>query len=420
MSSPHRVLLSAAIPLFVSSSAGVVAQLVGASLLGHQATVQLAAFALVGAVLNPVTAAVSGGLRGMAPFVAACRDRPAEALAVLKDARWLSLSLGVAGAGVMLCVPLIARIGGAPPEVIAEFGALPVLFALHVLLSAAGGGANGMLVALGRSRLVLRSSLPATCVQVVLLVVLVPSMGVPGVGVALLAATVVGLVLSNALLLRLLSGQSLWPGRPRPRRIARMARVGVPMSATLVVKFTVMGTVTYAAARTGAHGAAAHAVLIALDALVGLSSMAVGQALAPEMARTTSAREARRLRRAALTVVTGAVAAGGLALLLLGEEVLGLFSSDPAVVSVAVGLLPLFVVYALGNNAVIVTAAALTGLRSSGSHLAVSATGYGLLAVVVAPVTAAWGMPGLWTALAAACALILAAQSVVFGRRSSF
>ncbi|SDK73100.1 multidrug resistance protein, MATE family [Nonomuraea maritima] len=234
MSSPHRVLLTAAIPLLVSASAGVVAQLVGASLLGHQATVQLAAFALVGAVLNPVTAAVSGGLRGMAPFVAACRDRPAEALAVLKDARRLSLGLGVAGAGVMLCVPLIARIGGAPPEVTAEFGALPVLFALHVLLSAAGGGANGMLVALGRSRLVLRSSLPATGVQVVLLLVLVPSMGVQGTGVALLAATVVALVLSNTLLLRLpeWSGQSVWPGRPRPRRIARMARVGVPMSAT--------------------------------------------------------------------------------------------------------------------------------------------------------------------------------------------
>ncbi|MFG2071460.1 MATE family efflux transporter [Nonomuraea maritima] len=413
MSSPHRVLLTAAIPLLVSASAGVVAQLVGASLLGRQATVQLAAFALVGAVLNPVTAAVSGGLRGMAPFVAACRDRPAEALAVLKDARWLSLGLGVAGAGVMLCVPLIARIGGAPPEVTAEFGALQVLFALHVLLSAAGGGANGMLVALGRSRLVLRSSLPVTGVQVVLLLVLVPSVGVQGTGVAL--------VLSNTLLLRLpeWSGQSVWPGRPRPRRIARMARVGVPMSATLVVKFTVMGSVTYAAARTGAHGAAAHAVLIALDAFVGLSSMAVGQALAPEMARTTSAREARRLRRAALTVVTGAVATGGLALLLLGEEVLGLFSSDRAVVSVAVGLLPLFVLYALGNNAVIVTAAALTGLRSSGSHLAVSATGYGLLAVVAGPVAAAWGMPGLWTALAAACALILAAQTVVFGRRSS-
>ncbi|SDK73123.1 multidrug resistance protein, MATE family [Nonomuraea maritima] len=180
-----------------------------------------------------------------------------------------------------------------------------------------------------------------------------------------------------------------------------------------------MGSVTYAAARTGAHGAAAHAVLIALDAFVGLSSMAVGQALAPEMARTTSSREARRLRRAALTVVTGAVATGGLALLLLGEEVLGLFSSDRAVVSVAVGLLPLFVVYALGNNAVIVTAAALMGLRISGSHLAVSATGYGLLAVVAGPVAAAWGMPGLWTALAAACALILAAQTVVFGRRSS-
>lgn len=142
MPTPHRVILNAAAPLLLSVSAGVIAQLLGTSLLGHQATVQLAAFALVGAVLAPVTAAVSGGLRGMAPFVAARRDRPAEALPILKDARWLSLVLGVMGAGVMLAVPLIARAGGVSREVTAEFGAAPQLFALQVLPAAAGGASR--------------------------------------------------------------------------------------------------------------------------------------------------------------------------------------------------------------------------------------------------------------------------------------
>lgn len=62
----------------------------------------------------------------------------------------------------MLAVPLIARVSGVPHEVGAEFGMLPLLLALQVLLYSAGSGANGMLIALGRSRLVLWSSLSST------------------------------------------------------------------------------------------------------------------------------------------------------------------------------------------------------------------------------------------------------------------
>ncbi|MFI7615884.1 MATE family efflux transporter [Nonomuraea terrae] len=412
MASPHRILLNAALPLFLTAGAGAVTRLLCTALLGHQSTVQLAAFALVSAVLAPVGAAVSGGLRGMVPFAAACRDRPVEALAVLNDARWLSLGLGTAGAGVMLGVPLIARIGGAPADVIAEFGALPVIFAVHVLLSAAGGGAGGMLVALGRSRLVLRSSLPSAAVEAVALLLLVPAMGVQGAGVALLLSTALALTVSNTLLLRLLGGSFL--RRPRPREIVRMARVGVPMSATLVVKFTVMGGITYAAARTGAQGAAAHAILISLNGLLGLASVAVGQALTPEIARVSCAREVRRLRRAALTIVSAAVLT---ALLFVGENAARLLTSDPGVLALAVALLPLFAVYALADTCAIVTAAALVGLRSSSWHMLASVTGYGLLAAVMTPVAATWGMTGLWTALPATCALILTLQTVIFARR---
>ncbi|MEU6713554.1 MATE family efflux transporter [Nonomuraea sp. NPDC046802] len=420
MPSPHRLLLNAAIPLFLSGSSGIVAQLIGTSLLGHQATVQLAAFALISAVLTPVTAAVSGGLRGMAPFVAACRDRPADALPILKDARWLSLVLGTAGAGVMLGVPLIARISGTPQEVTAEFGALPQLFAVQVLLASAGGGANGALIALGRSRLVLWSSLARTAVEVILLLVLVPRMGVHGTAIALLASGVLALTVSNVLLLRVseLSGKSLLPGLPRVREILRMANVGIPMSGTVVIKFAVMGGVTYAAARTGAQGAAAHAILLSLDGLLGLAAFAVGQALTPEIARAATPGEARRLNRAALTVTAAAVLAGGLVLLAFGEAVLGLFTADAQVRALALGLLPLLLGYALANNCGIVMTAGLTGLKSSTWSLGSALVGYGLLALVLTPL-AGWGLAALWTALIVVRVLILAGQAVGFIRLSA-
>ncbi|SDI98942.1 polysaccharide biosynthesis C-terminal domain-containing protein [Nonomuraea jiangxiensis] len=421
MSTPHRAILNAAVPLFLSMSAGVVAQLLSTSLLGHQATVQLAAFALVNAVFTPVSAAVSGGLRGMSPFIAACRDRPAEALAILKDARWLSLGLGTVGASVMLGVPLIARIGGVPGQVAAEFGMLPRLLALQVLLAAAAGGANGALIALGRTRRVLWSSLAGTAAQVILLIVLVPGMGIQGAGIATLASTVLTVAMSNVLLLRVpeLAGRTLWPERPRPRQIWRMATVGLPMSGTIVVKFTVMGGVTYAAARTGVQGAAAHAILVALGVLLGLAASAVGQAVPPEIARTASPGEARRVTRAALAVTAAGGLAGALVLLLLGQAVLGLFTSDAGVLALALGLLPLLVAYVVADNCGIVLSASLMGLKRSTWSLGSAVVGHGLLALAMTPVTALWGLTGLWVALIASRAPILLVQSVGFLRHGA-
>lgn len=406
MTSPLRVILGAAAPLALSMSAGVAARLAATSLLGHQATAELAAFALAGAVLGPVTAAVSGGLRGLTPFVAPHRDRPAAALPALRDARWLALLLGASGAGVVLCVPLIAS---------------------------AGGGANGTLVALGHARKVLWPGLAGTAAEVLLLVLLVPRLGIAGAGAALVAATAVAVTIANGLLARVtgLTGRALWPalwpalwaalwpGRPRPREILRMAGVGLPMSAALVVKFAALAGVACAAARTGMHGAAAYAILVSLDGPLGLAAFTAGQAAAPEVARAASTAAVRRVNRAALAVAAAGVLAGAAVLGFVGEDVLGLFSSDGRVRAAAAGLLPLLVVFALANGCAIVMSASLTGLRRSAWSLGSAVAGYGPLALGAAPVAAAWGLSGLWCALTACSVLVLGLQTWGFVRYSA-
>ncbi|WP_440088501.1 MATE family efflux transporter [Streptosporangium sp. LJ11] len=421
MSSPHRAILSAAVPLFLSMSAGIIAQLVSTALLGHRATAALAAFALAGAVLNPVTAAVAAGLRGMTPFVAPHRENPVEALPILRDARWLTVALGTAGAGVVLCVPLIARASGVPGEVTAEFGMLPPLLALNVLLLSAGGGANATLVALGRSRQVLWSSLSSTAAEVALLVALVPRLGVHGAGIALVVSTAVAVTVSNVCLLRVpgLAGQPLWPGRPRSREILSMARVGIPLSATVLIKFTVLGSLTYVVARTGAQGAAAHAILRSLAEFLALTAFAVGQASAPEIARATSPAAARLVNRVALLLAAAGAVAGALVLTFFGTFVIGLFTSDAEVLALAFTLVPLLALYATANSCGIAMSAGLTGLRRPAWGLGSAVAGYGLLALAAAPVTAAWGLAGLWAALAATGVLILVLQGGGFLRHSA-
>ncbi|WP_219468894.1 polysaccharide biosynthesis C-terminal domain-containing protein [Nonomuraea rhizosphaerae] len=195
-------ILRAAVPLFLSMVTTTLGTLVVTSVLGRHATVTLAAFAVMSAVLNPASAAVVGALRGLAPFVAPYKDTPAEAVPILRDARWLTLLVGTAGALAVLLVPALARAAGTPAEVVAELGPLPWLLALYLLVHASGGGANTVLVALGHSRQVLWSSLAAMAVMAGCTVALVPPYGLAGVGVAWLASGVVGVAVSNFCLRR--------------------------------------------------------------------------------------------------------------------------------------------------------------------------------------------------------------------------
>ena len=242
-------LLRAAIPLLLSMVTGLVGSLVVTAVLGRHATVTLAAFAVVTAVLTPAATAVAGALRGLAPFVAPHRDDPDAVVPILRDARWLSLLVGVAGGLAVLGVPLLAGLAGVPGEVVAEIGALPWLLALYLLVYASGGGATSVLVAIGRSRGVLWSSLAGTAVMIVLAVALVPRLGLTGVGVAWLLSGVASVTVANLSLRRAL-GRRVGQAWPRAGEIVRLARVSVPLAGTILIKFGGLGVVTFAAGLT--------------------------------------------------------------------------------------------------------------------------------------------------------------------------
>ncbi|UBU12783.1 MATE family efflux transporter [Nonomuraea gerenzanensis] len=411
-------LLRAAVPVFLAMVAGTAGSLIVTSVLGNHDTVTLAAFAVISAVLNAAAAAVQGALRGLGPFVAPFRDEPAAAVPVVRDARWLSLATGALGAVAVLCVPLVAGVTGVPAEVVREMGVLPWFLAVYLLVFASTGGASTILVALGRSRDVLWPSLIFGVGVGGLTAVLVPWLGLTGVGIAwalsgLAAAGVAALSLRRAL------GRPIGQGRPRPREIVKLARVSVPLAGTVLIKFGVLSVVTFAASTTGTRDTAAHAVLTTLTGLIMLASLSVALASVPEVARAPGPAGARRaLWRAAALAVTGTLLVAGL-LLGLGEHVLVLFSGDAAVRDRALGLLPVMLLAALLDSAQAVQGTGLTALKRSSSSLVFFVIGYGLLVVAAVPVARTWGIDGLWTAMAIANGLLVALQGTGFHRHSA-
>ncbi|NUW37432.1 hypothetical protein HTZ77_39445 [Nonomuraea sp. SMC257] len=411
-------IIKSAVPLFLSMVTGMIGTLVVTSVLGRHATITLAAFAVMTAVLNPATAAVTGALRGLAPFVAPHRDEPARAVPVLRDARWLTLLVGAAGALAVLAVPPLARLTGVPPEVVAELGPLPWLLALYLLVYASSGGATTVLVALGHSRQVLWSSLAGTSVMAGCALVLVPRLGLAGVGVAWLLWGIVGVVVANVCLRRAI-GVRVGQARPRPARIAELGRVSLPLAATVLIKFGGLGVVTFAASTTSARDAAAHAVLSTLTGLIMLASLSVAQASVPEVARAEDPAGARRANRIAALVALGGTAVGALVLLVLRDPVLAAFTDDPAVRERAGELLPLMLLASAADGAQAVQGFGLTALKKSAASMLYFAAGYGLMVLAAVPVAATWGITGLWTALAVTNLVLVVLQGTGFHRHSA-
>ncbi|WP_156325377.1 MATE family efflux transporter [Nonomuraea sp. SBT364] len=411
-------LFRAALPLFLSMVTGLAGSLVVTAVLGRHATVTLAAFAVMTAVLNPASTAVAGALRGLAPFVAPHRDDPGTVVPILRDARWLSLLVGAAGALAVLGVPALAGATGVPAEVVAELGALPWLLALYLLVFAAGGGATSVLVAIGRGRPVFWSSLAGTSVMIVLAVTLVPRFGLTGVGVAWLLSGIASVSVADLSLRRAL-GRRIGRGLPRPREIARLARVSVPLAATVLIKFGALGVVTFAASTTSTRDIAAHAVLTTLTGFTMLASLAVAQASVPDVARAGTPAASRRANRTAALLAVAGTALAALALLGLGDPLLGLFSDDPVVRERVLGLMPLMLLSSMADAAQAVQGFGLTALKRSGASLLYFAAGYGLLALAAVPVAASWGITGLWAAMAAGNVLLLALQGAGFHRHSA-
>ncbi|WP_244335588.1 MATE family efflux transporter [Streptomyces seoulensis] len=426
-----RGIAAAALPLYLAMLAASAGALVDTALLGNHSTATLAAFAVAMAVFSPATATVAGALRGVMPFVTACREQPERLLSVVRGGTWLAVVVGSLAAAAVAAVPLIGEATGVPRAALDELGIFPVLLAGSVLAVAVGSSATSVLVALGHSKLVMRAGFLGTAASVTLSVLLVggpgplPSHGLTGAGVAMLTSSVISAVAAQLALRHatVLTGSSLRPGRPDVKRVWKLGAVGIPLAVTVLVKFAVLGVLTFAAARTGTDSAAVHSVGITLVNLVFTAAVAVGQATVPLVSDHAEKRDSASVRRGVRAgtglalAVTGAVAG---ALIVLSRWVVPLFTADAEVRPRITDLLPLVLAVVVTDALQAVVGFGLIGLKRTVPSFVSTFLCYGVLAAVAVPVARARGLAALWTALALANFLQAAGKAYSFRRHSAF
>ncbi|MGW3659146.1 MATE family efflux transporter [Streptomyces sp. NPDC005151] len=421
----------AALPLYMTMIAASAGALVDTALLGNHATATLAAFAVTIAVFSPATATVAGALRGVMPFVTPCKEDPDRLLPVVRGGMWLAISVGTIAAAAVTLVPLIGQAAGVPRTTLDELGLFPYLLAGSVLVIAVSSSATSVLVALGHSKLVMRAGLLGTAVSVTLSVVLVgspgplPSYGLTGAGIAMLASSVISASVNQVSLRRstVLTGRPLYPGRPDVKHVWRLGTVGIPLAGTVLVKFAVLGVLTFAAVRIGTDSAAVNSVGISLVNLIFTAAVAVGQATIPVVSGYADKRDTVRIRRSVRAGTWLALAVVGFiatATIVLSPWVVPLFSGDADVRPQITDLLPLVLAVVLTDALQAVVGFGLIGLKRTVPSFVSTFVCYGVLAAAAAPVAESGGLVALWTALALANFLQAVSKAYFLHRHSTF
>ncbi|MGC4998221.1 MATE family efflux transporter [Streptomyces sp. DT195] len=207
------------------------------------------------------------------------------------------------------------------------------------------------------------------------------------------------------------------------KQVWKLGAVGIPLAGTVLVKFAVLGVLTFAAARTGTDGAAVHSVGITLVNLVFTAAVAVGQATIPLISDHAEQRDSASVRRGVRAgtglalAVTGSIAG---ALIVLSPWVVPLFTADTQVRPRITDLLPLVLAVVVTDALQAVVGFGLIGLKRTVPSFVSTFLCYGVLAAVAAPVAAAGGLSALWTALALANFLQAVGKAYSFRRHSAF
>ena len=380
-------------PVLVAQLATIGMMAIDTIVVGHAGTDNLAALAVGASIYVSVALAFSGVVQSLLPGVAhrLGRNDREGAAHLIRQAFWLVLLLAIVG-DLILWFPgwMIAYAQLSEPVAALTTDYLRVLaFSLPASLGyrafhAIAGG-------VGRTRPLMWMSLAQTSCHALLAPVLADSISVAGltiglgwgaVGAACSQAVLAWLVCLTGLLVlwrspnyrALLGVRGLSPGRPDPATQKHLLRVGVPMGLSYFVEISAFTLMAIFIARLGPEVLSGHRIVANISAMVYMLPLAIGTATAALVGQADGAadpRGAEAVSRSGFVLAgTGSVLLG--ILLWVGREPLAaLGSPDPAVISVAVGLIAYVAAYQLSDALQTIAGFALRGYHVTLIPLAV-------------------------------------------------
>jgi putative MATE family efflux protein len=344
--------------------------------------------------------------------------RKEEAARTAGDALLFALVLGsVVAAGGLALLEACFAVMNTPPEVTAlglrYLGAYvvgaPLIFGFFVV--------DAAFRAAGDSRtpfVLLATSVAITLVLDPILIMGLfgaPRLGVMGAAIATGATRAVAFALGLVIVVR---RGLLRVGRPQMRRIATIARVGLPTAATGVLFSLVYAIMTRTTTQFGTPALAALGIGHRVESWLFMIGVGAGAATAAIVGQNLGAGRADRAERAGWLAVAFCSALGAIicALELIAPEwFAGIFSNDPSVIAEGANYLRIAAISQLFVCAEIVLEGALGGAGDTVPPMLTSTTITLARIPLAAWAAAEWGSSGIWwvislTAIARALGMI--------------
>ena len=253
-----------------------------------------------------------------------------------------------------------------------------------------------------------------------------PALGVQGAAWAMLAAYGVMLVVVAAATVGQVRRSGWrWHGL-RPALLWELVRLGVPAAGQMVAESGAFCLTSLLCGRMGAVASAAHQIVLNLAGLSFMVPLGVSHAAAVRVGQGLGHHRPDRAVRsgwAALALGVAFMSLTCLAYIFLPRAILGLYTTDAAVLSLGIKLLAVAGVFQVFDATQVVMTGALRGLGETRVPMLANAVGYwavGLPVGVSLALVSGWGAFGLWIGLCLGlCSVAVALLWVWRGRAAA-
>jgi len=352
-----RRILSLAWPVLIGQLAVLGFSTVDTVLVARHSSNDLAAFAVGSAAYITVFIGLMGVVLAIGPIVGQLygAKRLDEAGHQLHQSVWLALGLSVIGCLFLVFPKPFLLLARAAPEVDEKIRGYLLALAVALPASLLFTVYRGFNTAVSRPKAVMVLQLGGLALKVPLSSALVfglPSLGIPALGVtgcgistliAMWAQTIAAfVVLRNDRFYDqfVLRGHGL--AAPQRSSLMALLRLGVPMGLTILIEVTGFAFMAIFIARLGATPVAGHQIAVNLVSLMFMMPLALSNATSTLVAQSIGAahlHDARRLGHHGLLLTLALATCTGALVYALREGIVGLYTADAAVATVALTLL---------------------------------------------------------------------------------
>lgn len=355
-----RRIAALAWPVLIGQLAVITFGVLDTAMAGRASAADLAAIGLGGSIYVTVYISLMGVLQALSPIAGQLygAQKYSEIGEEVRQAVWLGLVLAAIGMVILWFPAPLLRLADATPELTEKataylrYEALALPAALGFRIYSALNNALSrpvMVTVLQLAGLVLKFPLNALFLYGGMGI---PAMGGPGCALASMIISWMWFVAGAAILMRnpAYAPFSIFTHYSPPNRVRLwgLIRLGVPMGFTYLIEITSFTLMAIFIARLGTVVLAGHQIAANLGAVAYMVPLSLSIAASTLAAQSIGARDRVAARRIALNGIKLAVicaAIVGAAVLILQRDLVGLYTRDAAVVTIAVPLLPFIAFY---------------------------------------------------------------------------